>query len=183
MINCIYIDERHPGAAELIAGADLRLQLLCGAAIGSHECERERAMLAFHGGSRLPAGGGALFIVGPPASRRNRPPGTNDYDHLEQTPTSDPGAAHELWEGYALTPDGEVDPEAQAFWKIRFRGCLEHNPTPDLPVATRHLFDAMDKMCRGGLPDLTMAMAALGKAVEEGTRRAPASLDESAQHM
>jgi len=180
MINCIYIGEppnepRRDNVAELIGGADLRLKLVCGADVGSHECERERAMLVFCGGSKLPAGGGALFIVGPPASRRNRPPGTNDYDHLERTPTSDPGAAHELWEGYALTPDGQVDPDAQAFWKIRFRGCLEHNPTPDFPVATRHLFDAMDKMCRAGLPDLTMAMAALERAVgEEGNRRAPA---------
>lgn len=172
-IRCIYVDEPPNEPRRVIDGVDLRLQLLCGAAVGSHECERERAMLAFCGGSMPVAG--ALFIMGPPASRRRRPPGTNDYDHLERTPTSDPGAAHELWEGYALTPDGQVDPDAQAFWKIRFRGCLEHNPTPDFPVATRHLFDLMDKMCRGGWPDLTIPIASLGKAVEEeGSRRAPA---------
>jgi len=79
-----------------------------------------------------------------------------------------------MWEGFPQTPD-PMDPDAQSFWKIRLRGCLEHNPTPDLPVATRHLFDAMDKMCRGGWPHLTMDMAALQRAVqEEGTRRAPA---------
>ena len=143
--------------AELVNGPDMRIDLICGAQIGQGPaCDRPRAVLV--------AAGGLLMIFGPPAGSIYRAPGTNAYDHLEHVTSTKPGAAHQLWEGYPIGHDPD-DLEPQSLWKLRLRGCLEHNPTPDLSVLATRLRETVLAMHAAGWPDMALTVGQLDAAV------------------
>lgn len=86
---------------------------------------------------------GAVFIYGPPAHTFHRPPGANDWDGMEKLGSLRPDEGHEIWVGYgpeSFDPQGL--PLGQAFWKIRFRGCPEHDDAAPHYVTTTELLCA-----------------------------------------
>lgn len=160
MIRTIYIDAGDWSSnADEVVRPEFRVDLVCGAPLGgTSECDAPRASLILSGG--------LLLIFGPPAGTINRAPGTNAYDHLDHTSSTLPGAAHQLWQGYPIGYDFEGDLSAQALWKIRFRGCLEHNPTPDLSVLATNLRDTMLALQAAGWPDVPLSVGQLDAAVD-----------------
>ena len=163
MSRTIYVDDDHADRADLVEPVDFRIDLICGAALGrGAECDRRRAELVLSAG--------VLLIFGPTAGIINRAPGANPYDHLDSASSSLPGAAHQVWMGYPIGYDFDADPDhAQALWKVRFRGCLEHNPTPDVAALATGLRATLVTLEKANMPSMPLTIGQLDVALAHAT--------------
>lgn len=167
MIRCVYTEERQgesrpSESPEWASNFDCRIDVVCGASVGGGRppCDASRAVIVLRAG--------VVLIFGPPSHTFSRAPGANDWDHLEAVGSFRAGEGHELWVGYGQDSFDENDmPYGQAFWKIRFRGCPEHDDAPHYVTTTDNLCAAAERVTAHDLR-VTLSIHDLQGFVQQG---------------